>query len=197
MLTKTIALFGTDIYHVLFWFVCYCMMGWLVESIYMSICNKKITNRGFMYGPFCPIYGFGALMVYFLLRPISHNLVLTYFVGSLVATVFEFLTARLRQYLFGQVWWDYTDKPFNYRGILCLESTIAWGFYTIIMFQFLQRGVAWFTEQVPFAVGVRLLPAIYLVAVTDLVVHIMIAKKEYMPERIGNFLDNIQSLTTR
>ena len=100
MLTKTIALFGTDIYHVLFWFVCYCMMGWLVESIYMSICNKKITNRGFMYGPFCPIYGFGALMVYFLLRPISHNLVLTYFVGSLVATVFEFLTARLMQYLF-------------------------------------------------------------------------------------------------
>lgn len=197
MLTKMITLLDTDIYHVLFWFVCYCMMGWLVESIYMSFCNKKITNRGFMYGPFCPIYGFGALMVYFLLRPISHNLILTYVVGSLVATVFEFLTARLMLHLFGQVWWDYTDKPFNYHGILCLESTIAWGFYTIIMFRFLQKGVAWFTEQVPYAVGVRLLPAIYLVAVTDLVLHIMIAKKEHMPERLGNFLENIQSLTTR
>lgn len=197
MLTKTIAVLGTDIYHVLFWFACYCVMGWLVESIYMSICNKKITNRGFMYGPFCPIYGFGALMVYFLLRPISHNLVLTYFVGSLVATTFEFLTAHLMQALFGEVWWDYTDKPFNYRGILCLESSIAWGFYTIFLFIFLQKGVSWFAEQVPFAVGIRLLLVIYLVAAVDLALHIMIAKREHMPERVEDFLESIQSLTFR
>ena len=55
------------------WFLTYSMMGWLVESIYMSFCNHKITNRGFAKGPFCPIYGFGALTVFFVLRPYSDN----------------------------------------------------------------------------------------------------------------------------
>ena len=55
-------LFGTDIYHLVTAFVIYSILGWLVESIYMSFCNKKITNRGFAKGPFCPIYGFGAVI---------------------------------------------------------------------------------------------------------------------------------------
>lgn len=197
MLTRTITIFGTDIYHVMFWFMCYCVMGWFVESVYMSICNRKLTNRGFMYGPFCPIYGFGALIVYFILRPFSDKLILTYFLGSLVATVFEYATGVLMQVVFGKVWWDYKDKPFNYRGILCLESTIAWGFYTVFLFAFLQKGVVWFTDLVPFQVGVRLLPAVYTVAMMDLLIHILIAKREHMPERVGMILDNIQSLTMR
>ena len=197
MFTKTIAVFGTDVYHVMFWFLCYCVMGWVVESIYMSICNRKLTNRGFMYGPFCPIYGFGALMVYFLLRPFSGNLVLTYFIGSVVATAFEFITAMFMQNFFGKVWWDYSDKPFNFRGILCLESSIAWGFYTIFMFVFLQKGVVWFTELVPYPIGARILPAVYTVAAMDLLIHIMIAKKEHMPERVENILTSIQSIRSR
>ena len=50
-------IFGYDFYHVLLWFLAYSMLGWLVESIYMSICNRKLTNRGFARGPICPIYG--------------------------------------------------------------------------------------------------------------------------------------------
>ena len=59
---------GIDAYELLMWFLMYSMMGWLVESIYMSICNKKLTNRGFARGPFCPIYGVGALTAYFILH---------------------------------------------------------------------------------------------------------------------------------
>ncbi len=66
-------IFGIDGYEVVMWFLTYSMMGWLVESIYMSFCNHKITNRGFAKGPFCPIYGFGALTVFFVLRPYSDN----------------------------------------------------------------------------------------------------------------------------
>ena len=61
-------IFGIDGYEVVMWFLTYSMMGWLVESIYMSFCNHKITNRGFAKGPFCPIYGFGALTVFFVLH---------------------------------------------------------------------------------------------------------------------------------
>ena len=95
------------------WFLTYSMMGWLVESIYMSFCNHKITNRGFAKGPFCPIYGFGALTVFFILRPYSDNSILLFFLGSFLATTLEFLTALVMKRIFGEIWWDYHEKPFN------------------------------------------------------------------------------------
>ena len=57
-------MFGTDLYHIIAAFLIYSVLGWFVESIYMSICNHKITNRGFARGPFCPIYGFGGVLGY-------------------------------------------------------------------------------------------------------------------------------------
>ena len=60
----THAVYGTDLYHFIQWFILYSFMGWVVESIYMSFCNRKLTNRGFAFSPFCPIYAVGALSVY-------------------------------------------------------------------------------------------------------------------------------------
>ena len=115
----------------------------------MSICNHRLTNRGFAKGPFCPIYGFGALVGYFLLRPFAGNPVLLYLTGAFIATVFEYLVGRAMLRIFGEVWWDYREKPFNYQGIVCLESTIAWGFYAVIIIGYLHKAVmnmaTWYT----------------------------------------------------
>lgn len=134
---------GTDIdvYHVVHCLLIYSILGWVVESIYMSICNRKLTNRGFIHGPMCPIYGVGAMSVYFILRPLEGNLVALYFCGAFLATLLEYVTAIVMQKVFGCIWWDYNEKPFNYKGILCLESTIAWGFYTLFLFLFLHKWV--------------------------------------------------------
>ncbi len=134
-----IQILGTDVYHIVQWFFIYSILGWVVESIYMSFCNKKWTNRGFIHGPICPIYGVGALTVYFILKPFSHNYIILYFCGTILATTLEYITAIIMQKIFGCIWWDYNDKPFNYKGILCLESSIAWGFYTIFLFAFLHK----------------------------------------------------------
>ncbi len=134
-----IQILGTDVYHIVQWFFIYSILGWVVESIYMSFCNKKWTNRGFIHGPICPIYGVGALTVYFILKPFSHNYIILYFCGTILATTLEYITAIIMQRIFGCIWWDYNDKPFNYKGILCLESSIAWGFYTIFLFAFLHK----------------------------------------------------------
>ncbi len=82
-------MFGTDLYHLTAAFIIYSMLGWLVESIYMSLCNRKLTNRGFGRGPFCPIYGFGGVIGYLLLHPLRGHLVQLYLVGALLATAFE------------------------------------------------------------------------------------------------------------
>lgn len=172
-------LFGFDSYHVILWFLTYSILGWAVESFYMSICNRKLTNRGFSRGPICPIYGVGALTVFILLRPYSHNKILLFIMGSFLATLIEYITALLMNRLFGEIWWDYKDKPFNYKGILCLESSIAWGVYTVILFVFLQGFVEGIVNRIPFAIG-RILGGLIIFAV---VIDYIIVLRHEMKER--------------
>lgn len=150
-------LLGTDVYHLVASFVLYSMLGWLVESTYMSICNRKPTNRGFGKGPFCPIYGFGAVGGYLLLSPLKGHYVALYIVGAILATVFEFIVGVGMIRLLGDLWWDYNEKPFNYKGIVCLESTIAWGFYALGIIGFINSGIYWIIDRVSVGTGIRLI----------------------------------------
>ena len=177
----TKGMLGTDLYHIVQWFLIYSMLGWLVESIYMSVCNRKLTNRGFMRGPMCPIYGVGALTVYFLLRPVCHNIFLLYFSGALVATFLEYVTAKIMLRIFGEVWWDYSQKPFNYKGILCLESTIAWGFYTLGLFLFLHKGVEYIVNSYSFQTGTRVGSVLFLIFSVDFLHCLYLQKKDSLP----------------
>ena len=146
-------IFGLSGYHVVLWFLVYSLMGWIVESVYMSICNRKLPNRGFAKGPFCPIYGVGALTVFFLLRPYSDQPFQLFLLGMILATAIEFITAVIMNRIFGEIWWDYREKPLNYKGIICLESSIAWGFYTLGLFFFLQNMVSSLVDALPVLVG--------------------------------------------
>ena len=172
---------GTDLYYVILWFFLYSFLGWAVESAYMSFCSRRWTNRGFMFGPLCPIYGVGALTVYFMLRGISHNYILLYVVGCIVPTALEFLTAQIMLLIFGEVWWDYTEKPFNYRGILCLESTLVWGVYTVGLFAFLQKFVVWISLQIPVSWGMLGIKLVISAAAVDFAYHLIQAKTDALP----------------
>lgn len=160
-------LFGTDVYHLLAAFVLYSMLGWLVESVYMSLCNRKLTNRGFGKGPFCPIYGFGAVIGYLILSPLKGNYIALYIVGAVLATIFEFIVGKGMIKFLGELWWDYNDKPFNYKGIICLESTIAWGFYAVGIIQFVHTGIYWIIDRVSFRWGVRMIVIALTLAAID------------------------------
>lgn len=184
------AVFGADFYHVVQWFLIYSVLGWCVESLYMSFCEKRPVNRGFIFGPICPIYGFGAVGAYFLLKPLEGNYVMLYILGSIGATFFEFLVAKLMIHLFGMVWWDYKEKPFNYKGIVCLESTLAWGLYTICLFGFLHKGVMALANAYPSSVGNLLARVLIVYYLVDFTIHLCIAKKESMPEPVRVFLQN-------
>ncbi|MCI6631244.1 MAG: putative ABC transporter permease [Lachnospiraceae bacterium] len=160
-------LFGTDVYHLVSAFIIYSVLGWFVESIYMSFCNRRITNRGFAKGPFCPIYGFGGVVGYLILHPLAGSYVKLYFAGAILATVFEFLVGKLMVKLFGELWWDYNDKPCNYKGIICLESTIAWGFYAVIIICFLNGKVMHFIDVYSYEMGVRACKIVIVLGTID------------------------------
>ena len=186
-------IFGIDSYHVIQWFLIYSILGWCVESAHMSICSRKLVNRGFVKGPICPIYGFGALGVYFMLQPFEGHYALLYICGAVAATAFELLVAKVMLILFGQVWWDYTDKPYNYKGIICLESTVAWGFYTVFMFGFLQRIVEQIANSYSYHHGIMVGSLIILAFSIDLGRSLYLAKKDAIPYTIEDIKEVIFS----
>lgn len=129
---------GVDLYHILAWLFLYSVMGWIWESSYVSFKERKLVNRGFVTGPVCTIYGVGAVSVYLILKPLEGNLAVLYFGGVVVATLLEYVTAVVMETMFHTSWWDYSNNKFNFQGRICLGSSIAWGFFTLIMFEILQ-----------------------------------------------------------
>lgn len=137
-------------YHMINWFFLFSFLGYLLECLVLSIeYRRPVMNRGFGHGPFCIIYGFGAVGAYLLLRPFAANPVMLFLASMVMATCMEIVTAELMIRLFGSFWWDYSRKPFNYRGIICLESSIGWGFLGIIFFRFLDGFVHRVVAMVP------------------------------------------------
>ena len=148
-------------------FFIYSFMGWLMECIVIRREKGFWENRGFARVPFCIIYGFGAMLGYLLLKPFSHNYFLLYLVGAVCATAFEYLTARLMLRLFGTFWWDYTNKPFNYKGILCLESTLGWGVIAVFLFAFMHKFVVGVSLAMPRTVGLMMAVVLSIVYAVD------------------------------
>ena len=175
-------------------FCIYSVLGWCMESAYMSFCNRRLTNRGFMKSPFCPIYGVGALAGYFLLKGFAGNLFLLYFAGALSATAFEYLVGRLMLKLFGEVWWDYHEKPFNYQGLICLESTIAWGFYAVIIIGFLHGVVMKYASGYTYGMGLMILRAVLLIVLIDFFWHLLAALHVDMAGKKDRLVEKCRSL---
>ncbi|MDE5909176.1 MAG: putative ABC transporter permease [Lachnospiraceae bacterium] len=195
MWTKEI--FGTDVYHLISAFIIYSMMGWLVESIYMSWCNRKLTNRGFARGPFCPIYGFGGVLGYLILHPLGSNPVALYLAGAFLATLFEYIVGRLMLRMFGEVWWDYNEKPCNFQGIICLESTIAWGFYAIIIITFLHSRILGLVDRCNMEWGIRACKLILLLVTIDYIAKLMSVFNISIKEQKERIVDVYHSIRAR
>lgn len=150
----------------LFFFYFYCLFGWVFESTYVSVKKKRFVNRGFMRGPFLPLYGSGAIMMLLVSAPFQDNLVFVYVAGCIGATVLEYVTGVVMEALFKVRYWDYSNQPFNFQGHICLGSSLAWGVLTVFMTQFLHKSVERFVLWVPISV---LAPVTYIITIAIVV----------------------------
>lgn len=121
------------------WFVIYGCMGWVYETIYCIVKSGKWENRGFLYGPMCPIYGVGALgisAVYEYFRPEDGGALVwwqVFLVSVFGSMVLEYFTSWLLEKLFHAYWWDYSDSPFNIHGRICLPASLGFGVAGLIV----------------------------------------------------------------
>lgn len=127
-------------------FYIYCFLGWCFESTYVSIKSKKWVNRGFMKGPFLPIYGVGAVIILFSTVPAMSNPFLVYVLSVISATVLEYCTGIVMEKLFKVRYWDYSKNFLNYKGYICLKSSITWGFMGILITYIVNEPVARFID---------------------------------------------------
>lgn len=133
-------------------FILYCAFGWVWESIYMSVIEKRIQNRGYLHGPYIPIYGFAGMLVYFTIGRLSGpffsiNTVIIYFIGMVCATIMELIVSTLAEKLLGRRLWDYSIYKINYKGKICLVASLFWGVVAVTFIQILNPLIImWFSS---------------------------------------------------
>lgn len=128
-------------YHWLTFFYIYCFFGWIFESTYVSLKKHHFVNRGFLRLPMLPLYGTGAVMMLWVSLPVKNNLFLVYCSGVVAATLLEYVTGYVMERLFKVRYWDYSNQKFNIHGYICLTSSIAWGFLTILMTEVIHKPI--------------------------------------------------------
>ena len=112
-------------------FMIYSFAGWLLETVLKSLWYRRFINRGFLIGPCCPIYGVGVLAITFLLEQYKSDAVVTFFLAFIIIGVLEYITSIIMEKVFHARWWDYSKKPFNVDGRICLQNLLYFGFISL------------------------------------------------------------------
>ena len=114
-------------------FFIYSIIGWIIESIYVSIKEKKFVDRGFLIGPYCPIYGLGALGMILYLEQYKNNIITVFFLSVIICSILEYITSYIMEKIFNARWWDYSKENFNLNGRICGKNSILFGIGGVIV----------------------------------------------------------------
>ena len=146
-----------SLYEFLWFFIIYSVGGWCLEVIYHVVTMGRFVNRGFLYGPACPVYGFGMLTVIVCLMPLRDNKLVMFAGSLLLATLIELVTGFVMEKLFHQRWWDYSNEPFNLHGYICLKFSLEWGIACLLVTDVFHTVLAGIIAHFPMLPGIILL----------------------------------------
>ena len=181
-----------NLYQAVWIFLVYAFLGWCAEVAYAAVHNGKFVNRGFLNGPVCPIYGVGMLVVVTLLWGLRHNLILLILGSAGLTTTLEYATGLILERFFHDKWWDYSDKPFNVKGYICLEFTVLWGLAAAFVVGAVHPFVFMVINKTPFVFGIILMSVLLAVFVTDLAITVTELVK--LPKKMGAMLEAERAL---
>ncbi|MHB8064499.1 MAG: putative ABC transporter permease [Ruminiclostridium sp.] len=132
------------------YFSIFSLIGWLCEVLYCSVISKKIVvNRGFLAGPVCPVYGFGALFVIWLLKPVEASIPIVFLSGIVITSTLEYITGWLLEVFFSTRWWDYRNRKFNIDGRVCLRNSVFFGILSVVLMKIIYPFTLYVVELLP------------------------------------------------
>ncbi len=150
------------------YFIIYSITGWIYESILCSITGKKLVNRGFLNGPLCPVYGFGAILIVFVFYGKETTLLPLFLSSMVLTTTVEYLTSVLLEVFFHARWWDYSERPFNIHGRVYLTGAIVFASLSVIVINYAQPAIEGYLYGQPQVLLSYIAIFIFLVVLVDL-----------------------------
>ena len=146
--------FGLPISLAFLYFIVYSFLGWCMETAYCSLKERRLVPRGFLYGPVCPIYGVGVLMMLCWFQPLMDKPVLFYLTATVCMSAWEYLVGWFLETTTHIKYWDYSDARFNLKGRICLWVCLTWGLLSFLVLYFVHPRVAGLLARIPY-------PAVY------------------------------------
>ena len=151
-------------------FFIYSFLGWCVEVAFVAVTAGKVTNRGFLNGPVCPIYGCGMIGVLLALLPVEKNVWLLFLGGMVICSAVELFGGWILDKIFHMRWWDYSDKKFNIGGYVCLAFSFMWGMAVVFAVKFVHHPIMAVVKRIPFQIQIIIVVVCGAVFVVDMIV---------------------------
>lgn len=158
-----------NFYEIFLLFWIFAILGWIVEVVFCSFCDRRIVNRGFLIGPYCPIYGFGALLM-LLLTPYEKEPVACFVLAMFLCSVLEYLASFLMEKMFKIRWWDYSKDAFNINGRICLRNAIAFGALGIITTKYLNPLYFRLVRELSFSTLKIICIILFIITIIDIII---------------------------
>lgn len=158
-----------NLFDIATYFLIYSFCGWVLESITKTIAQKKLVNSGFLYGPFCPIYGIGAVAMMLILDSFKGHYIVTFIIGFIIFSIWEYFVGWLLEKLFHTKYWDYSYYKFHIKGRVCLANSLTWGFLGVAFIELIHPVVAWGISHLPIELVRAYTIIIMMYVVIDLV----------------------------
>lgn len=181
-------------------FILYSFLGWLMEVIIVSVKSKKIVARGFLIGPWCPIYGFGALFITLLLKKYYNDPLVLFIMSFLVGTILEYVTSYLMEKMFKARWWDYSDHKFQINGRVSLTTSLGFGVLGLILIYIFNPFFLKIIQNIPQIIFNIIIIIVLLIFLTDVVVsyriisHIKIDKNINLKDLTEQYNEKVKEI---
>lgn len=159
-------------------FITYSTIGWMIELVAVSIEKKKLVkNRGFLIGPYCPIYGFSSVLMLIFLNKYEDDPWVLFVMAILLCTTVEYLTSYVMEKLFKVRWWDYSHIRFNINGRVCLTNSVLFGALGLFLIYILNPFVLSKYLLIPKTVFIVIAVIILILFISDVIVSLEIICK--------------------
>lgn len=162
-------LFGHPMHLLFLYFMIYAFLGWCMETVYCSIRERRLVPRGFLFGPVCPIYGVGVLMMICWFAPFMDNPLLFYVVATVCMSAWEYFVGWFLEVTTHIKYWDYSMHKFNLKGRICLWVCLTWGVLAYIILFWIHPVISQLVLQVPLIIRYILAAALAAILIADIV----------------------------
>lgn len=180
-----------NIWQIFIYFIIYSVIGYFIEITFGLLTKGVLESRqGFLYGPFCPIYGVGAVIMIVFLQYFKKNKYTLFFGGFIIGSITEYLVSLFGELMFNVKWWDYSHMPFNIKGRICVSYSLFWGILAIYLIMYFNPAVDKIILKLKTKIGPKLFRSltitIFILLIIDFILT-MIALRFFFARLVKNY----------